>query len=228
MTEITVLDVGCGASRSLDAQTIAPDEIHDTRFRDLLGPVAWSRLPPIVQRRFSVALEPGERRIFEGEVAETTLTLAGRLISQLARIAGAPLPTTHGATGPAVVVVTEDTALGGQIWTRTYARPGRFPQTINSVKRFSGPTGLEEYLGFGLIMRLHIACERGDLVFRSVGYDVEVLGRRFQIARWLTPGMCTITHRALGGDRFAFTLELAHPWLGPLVKQVAVFKEVAS
>lgn len=228
MTEMTVLDVDRGTLRSLDARSIARDDIRDTRFRDLLGPVAWRRLPPIVQQRFSVTLEPGERRIFEGEVAETTLTLAGRLIAQLARIAGAPLPTTHGATGPAVVVVTEDTALGGQIWTRTYARPGRFPQTINSVKRFRGPTGLEEYLGFGLAMRLHLACDGGDLVFRSAGYDIEMLGRRFQIPSWLTPGACTITHRALGGDRFAFTLELVHPWLGRLVKQVAVFKEVAS
>lgn len=201
---------------------------RDARFRTLLGDLAWWRLPDVVRDRFSLKLNVGDQRLFKGEVIETRLSRIGRLIAQLARLVGAPLPFTEGATGPASVTVTESPQLGGQIWTRTYARPGCFPQTINSVKRFRGPTGLEEYLGFGLVMRLTLRAENGDLVFSSAGYGLDVLGHRLSLPRWLEPGRCTITHRALGPEEFSFTLELDHPRFGQLAHQVAVFKEVAS
>lgn len=198
----------------------------DTRFRDLLGPEAWSRLPEVVRRRFSKRVAPGTMRLFQGRVRTTRLSRVGRLLAGLARLVGSPLPDTDGATGPATVLVTECPALGGQIWTRTYSRPGRFPQTINSVKRFGGPTGIEEYLGAGLVMRLTLHVEGGALVFRSAGYDVMLGSRRIPIPHWLSPGVCTITHRDEGHGRFAFTLALEHPWLGRLAYQDAVFEEV--
>ena len=202
--------------------------LADDRFHRLLGREAWATLPDSVRRRFSKHLAPGEVRRFVGEVTETTLSRAGRILARLGRLAGGPLPDTDGAIGPATVIVTEDAGLGGQVWTRTYARPGGFPQTINSVKRFRGPTGLEEYLGYGLVMRLTLHAEAGALVFRSSGYDLDVLGRRLALPRWLTPGRCTIIHLAEGGDRFSFTLALDHPRLGRLVRQVATFEEVAA
>ena len=205
----------------------APDEV-DHRFRDLLGDAAWASLPLAVRRRFARRLSSGGKRIFHGTVTSTRLSRAGRLIARLARIVGSPLPDQDGATGPATVLVTESPGLGGQIWTRTYSRPGRFPQTINSVKRFSGPTGIEESLGYGLVMRLHLEVEQGALVFASSGYDLEVGGMRLSLPHWLTPGTCTITHRADGPERFTFTLRLEHPWLGLLALQVAEFVEART
>ncbi|MGE0698120.1 MAG: DUF4166 domain-containing protein [Hyphomicrobiaceae bacterium] len=214
--------------RALDFQLAEPlpHSTEDSRFRELLGRAAWSTLPDVVRRRFSRHLAPGAMRLYRGRVVETRLSRAGRLLAWVARLAGGPLPESDGATGAATVLVTEAPELGGQVWTRTYARPGRFPQTINSVKRFCGPTGLEEYLGHGLIMRLTLHAEAGCLVFRSAGYDVALGTRRFRIPRWLSPGACTITHRDLGGGVFAFSLELVHPRLGRLVEQVAHFEEV--
>ncbi len=206
----------------------ATDGATDNRFRALVGELAWRRLPHAVQRRFARHVAAGEARFFRGEVVETRLTWAGRTLARLARLIGGPLPETDRATGPATVLVTENPELGGQVWTRTYTRAGRFPQTINSVKRFSGPTGLEEYLGYGLVMRLRLGVEDGCLVFRSAGYDVELGGWRVAVPRCLTPGTCTITHRDLGGGVFAFTLELVHPRLGRLALQVAHFEEVGA
>jgi hypothetical protein len=200
----------------------------DPRFAGLLGPTAWLDLPPVVRARFARHVAPGAKRLFHGRVVTTKLSRAGRILARLARLVGGPLPETDGATGPATVLVTESPLLGGQVWTRTYTRDGRFPQTINSVKRFSGPTGLEEYLGHGLVMRLTLAVEDGSLVFRSAGYDLEIAGRRVALPAWLTPGTCTITHRDLGGGLFAFTLELVHARLGRLAYQVAHFEEIAS
>lgn len=201
---------------------------HDTRFHDLLGPAAWASLPGTVRHRFSRPLAPGEMRLFQGRVTATTLSPAGRILATLARLVGGPLPDTDAATGPATVLVTECPTLGGQIWTRTYTRPHGIPQTINSVKRFSGPTGLEEDLGHGLRMRLTLHAEHGALVFRSAGFALAIGNLCLTLPGWLSPGRCTITHRDEGHGRFSFTLELTHPWLGRLVHQIAHFEEVLS
>lgn len=197
---------------------------QDSRYRRCLGDAAWRRLPAAVRRRFSKRLADGDQTIYRGEVVVMELSRAGYLLAQVARLIGAPLPFTRDALGATVVVVTEAADRGGQVWSRSYPRPGRFPQVIHSLKRFAGPTGLEEYLGWGLVMQLTIEEERGQLVFRSAGYGVEVLGRTFVLPRWLEPGRCTVTHRNETDDRFSFTLTLEHPWFGRLVHQVAFYE----
>lgn len=220
----TVAIAAGAAAGAAGRSELATTEACDSRLARLMGP-AWWQLADVVRARFSVPLADGSSRTFAGCVTKTELSRAGRLFAAATRlIAGGLLPTTHGATGPAVVIVTEDSALGGQIWTRCYARPGAFPETISSVKRFAGPTGLEEYLGLGLVMRLTLHAEDGALVFRSAGYDL-CLGRlRLPLGPWLSPGRCTVTHRPLGPTRFSFTLALDHPWLGRLVHQIAEFE----
>jgi hypothetical protein len=136
------------------------------------------------------------------------------------------LPLVSGATGPVTVTVVEEPAFNGQVWTRSYARPGRFAQVIHSAKRFTGPTGLEEYLGFGLVMRLTVGAEDGALVFRSAGYGLELLGRLLPFPAWLTPGACEVRHCDQGNGRFSFRLTLVHPFAGRLVHQLAVFEEL--
>ncbi len=201
------------------------------RYRGLLGEAAWARLPEVVRRRFSRRLGRAEQIVYRGEVVAMELSRCGWLLAQAARLVGAPLPYTRDALGPCMVVVTEAEALGGQLWCRSYARDdwargrARLPQVIQSVKRFAGPTGIEEYLGMGLVMRLTLHEDRGQLVFRSAGYAFEVAGWRVELPGWLSPGHCTVSHRAETDARFSFTLSLDHPWLGRLVHQVAFFEE---
>ena len=202
-----------------------PPSVSDLRFRTLVGETAWAELPEAVRRRFSKCLGPEETLIYPGTVIATELSRAGRVLSFLARAIGAPLPLTDGATGPALVVVTEDARLGGQTWLRIYARPGRFPQTIHSAKRFRGPTGLEEYVGCGIGMSLRVTVEAGALVFRSAAYFLELGRWRMPIPRALHPGRMQIEHRDVGGGSFAFTLALTHPLFGRLVYQLAIFRD---
>jgi len=208
-----------------DAGIGATPPVGDLRFRRLLGETAWAELPEPVRRRFSKCLAPGETLIYRGAVVATELSRSGRVLSFLTRLIGSPLPLSDGATGPALVAVTEDPALGGQSWLRIYSRPGRFPQAIHSAKRFRGPTGLEEYVGCGIGMALQVEVKEGALLFRSTGYFLEVGRLRLPLPRALHPGCMLIAHRDEGAGRFSFRLTLTHPALGRLVHQLAYFSD---
>jgi hypothetical protein len=200
--------------------------LDDRRFHDLLPDEAWGRLPLAIWRRFSKRFADGETVVYVGTIEEASFSPAGWWLAQLARIIGAPLPLCAETGVPMIVTVTE--ARGGQIWTRICARSDGFPQVIHSAKRFAGPTGLEEYVGYGVSMALRISVEHEALVFRSVGYSLQAGWWRLPLPNWLTPGDLTVTHSDLGGGRFRFTLDVVHPRFGKLIRQSAVFMEATS
>ncbi len=202
--------------------------LDDNRFHALLPDEEWGRLPLAVWRRFSKRLAGGSTIVYVGEVDDSFHSRIGWWFAQLARLIGGPLPT-GGETGvPIVVTVTEDAASGGQVWTRICARRHGFPQVIHSAKRFAGPTGLEEYVGFGISMALCLSVECEALVFRSIGYFMGWGRLRLPLPEWLTPGALTVSHADLGDGAFRFTLEVIHPRFGEIVRQSAVFREAVS
>ena len=216
-----------------DSATVIParrsdDTLLDLRFRALMSDDDWSSLPAAVRRRFTKRLANGNTAVYSGEIVHTRINLAGRCLAQLARLIGAPLPTSSDSHVPMIVSVTEDMATGGQIWTRLCTRRNGFPQIINSSKRFSGPTGIEEYLGHGLSMALTVHANNGALVFRSDSYFLRVFGWRFKLPAFLSPGVVTVTHAEIGDDRFLFTLKVEHPWFGALIDQVAAFRDTVQ
>ena len=202
-----------------------PAPCDDLRFRALLPPGDWLRLPPAVRRRFSKRLTGLATAVYRGEVLETRMSRLGWCLAQAARLIGGPLPVTRDAHVPAVVTVTEDARGGGQFWTRQYGRARGFPQVIHSSKRFSGPTGLEEYVGCGIGMALTIHVEDGALLFRCAHYFIALGGCRVRLPSALTPGALTVSHAACDDGRFIFGLELAHPRFGELIRQTAVFQD---
>ncbi|HWA90631.1 MAG TPA: DUF4166 domain-containing protein [Rhizomicrobium sp.] len=193
--------------------------LGDLRFRKLLSDEDWFSLPPKVRARFSKRLGAGDTAVYVGRIAEMRLSLAGRVLVELLRLIGGPLPLSTDTGTASVVAVTEDSRCGGQVWTRLYARRRGMPQVIHSTKLFAGPTGLEEHVGFGIFMRLIASAEAGAIVFRSAGY---FLGR-VRLPDWLTPGALTVTHAETGPESFVFTLEIVHPRLGRLLFQAVEF-----
>jgi len=185
-------------------------------------------LPVATWRRFSKRLGPGRTIVYAGEIEEAFFSRTGWWLAQATRLIGGPLPTSREARVPIVVTVTEDAASGGQIWTRLCARRSGFPQAIHSVKRFAGPTGLEEYVGCGISMALNVSVEHEAMVFRSAGYSFQIGKLRLALPNWLTPGAMTVTHTDLGAGEFRFTLDVDHPRFGTLIRQSAVFREVLS
>jgi hypothetical protein len=205
-------------------------ELHlgDTRFAALLTAEEWNALSREVRNRFSKRVANERSVVYAGEVVEARFSLPGWLLAQAARVIGAPLPLYADTNVPAVVTVTEDSRVRGQVWTRLYGRHRGFPQIIHSSKRFQGPTGLEEYLGYGVGMSLAVHVEDGAIVFRSVDYFIDIFGLRWTLPAFLRPGDLTIKHAENGARCFTFTLDLKHRWLGPLVRQHATFREVVS
>ena len=202
------------------AGTAAPRALkaYDTRFRALIGARAWEALPAAVQRRFSKRLGGDQAVIYPGTIHAARFSRAGWLFAQMCRAIGAPLPLHRDCGLSAAVTVTEDAQSGGQCWTRIYARAKGFPQVIHSAKRFSGATGLEEYVGRGIGMALKVEAVPHGLEFTSDHYFLSLFGRRWRIPRWLEPGATCVRHIDQGGDEgggaFLFSLRLTHPLLG--------------
>jgi hypothetical protein len=217
------------ASRTISKSPMAPpvsDQLlDDDRFRALLSDDDWGRLPLAIWRRFSKRFADGKTVVYVGEVEAAEFSRAGWWLAQLARLIGGPLPTADDIRVPAVVTVTEDAASGGQIWTRIYGRRSGFPQVVHSAKRFAGPTGLEEYVGFGVGMALRVNVDHEALRFSSAGYFLQAGPIRLALPEFLTPGALTVTHADLGDGEFRFTLEITHVRFGRLIRQSAVFRE---
>ena len=198
----------------------------DRRFRDLLGEEVWARLPRAIRRRFGKRLTGGSSVTYQGQVVRMRLSAAGWLVAQLVRLVGSPLPYDRDSTGQAaVVVVTEDPRSEGQFWVRQYGRTHGFPQVVHSSKRFCGPTGLEEYIGYGIGMALIVEATESALFFKSAHYFLQVKGRKLRLPNWLTPGALVIGHHDMGDSNFLFSLHLSHPLLGELIVQDCIFQD---
>lgn len=204
---------------------IGSADIRDLRFRGLVDDAAWAKLPAAVRTRFEHHIGAGATALYAGEVVECRMSRCGRLLAQLARAIGSPLPLCRDAFVPAAVSVTEDPQGGGQVWTRIYGRRRGFPQVIHSAKRFAGPTGLEEHIGCGFGIALRVVIEGEALHFDSDHYFLRVAGTRLRLPRWLSPGAMRVSHVDCGGGSFAFVLRVVHPWLGELVCQTAMFED---
>lgn len=202
------------------------DYLEDDRFRRLMGDAAWARLPQAIRRRFGKRLSSGASVAYQGEVTDMRMNRAGRVLAFLARAIGAPLPSDLSAVGrAAVVVVTEDAATNGQFWIRQYSKANGFPQTVCSSKRFAGPTGLEEYIGYGIGMALRLEATPRALFFLSAGYFIEVGSLRLGLPRILSPGQLVVGHEECGDGVFRFSLNLEHRMFGTMIAQSALFHD---
>ena len=204
------------------------NNLGDIRFRKLLSHADWNALPAAVRARFSKRVKGGHSTIYKGYVVRTGMNRAGRIFANLARIIGAPLPLDRqNENAPAVVTVTEDADYQGQFWSRQYGNAHGFPQIIQSSKQFSGPTGLEEYIGYGIGMTLRLKVEDEALAFYSDRYFLRVMGRRIMLPKWLSALALRVGHADHGDGWFEFSLELEHPWLGKLMDQRVMFEDGA-
>ena len=198
------------------------------RFRQLFKADEWQALPPAVRTRFGRRVAIGEALIYRGQVEHNRVNRWGRWLNRVLRLVGAPLPLDTQNAGAAAIVTVTEAPDGGQIWMRQYGctdpkRP--FPQVIQSAKRFTGATGIEEHIGRGIGMSLRPCVEDRELVFRAEDIFWNVGPLRLTLPRWLGPSELRAGHEELGGGRFVFTLRLTHRWLGVILDQRVQFRD---
>ena len=198
----------------------------DGRFENLLGTKEWMKLPKAIRKRFGKRFKRGQSVAYQGVITDMKMSRLGWAFAQAARLIGAPLPFERNSIHqPAVVIVTEDHETNGQFWIRQYGREKGFPQVVHSSKRFAGPTGLEEYIGYGIGMALMLEANEHALLFKSDHYFLQIFGKRLRIPNWLVPISLAIGHHELSERRFAFTLDLDSRLFGKMINQSAVFED---
>jgi len=204
------------------------EPLGDIRFRQLFKDEDWHRLPRPVRRRFGRRVASGEALIYRGQVEYNHVNLWGRIINNLLRLVGAPLPLDTQNTGAAAVVTVTEAPNGSQVWMRQYARKNTkrpFPQIIQSAKHFKGPTGIEEHIGAGIGMSLIPLVEGQELVFRAKDIFWDFGPLRLTLPRWLGPKTLRAGHEEIGDGIFVFTLRLEHKWFGKMVDQRVRFQD---
>lgn len=198
-----------------------------SKFETLMTPHDWAALPKSVQARFTQKPNAPAIRLYRGYVVYTRRNFFGGLLANCLRIIGAPLPLdTDNSDADAVVTVTPGSNGEGQVWTRHYARRARFPQIIQSAKRFSGPTGLEEYIGYGVGMSLKLRVEDSVLLFKSDHYFFKLGRFKLRLPTWVSPGDLIVSHADHGEGWFEFGLNLTHRIFGTLFDQSIMFQDV--
>lgn len=198
----------------------------DRSYRDSLGIASWRRLKPEVRHRFSVRPASGATIRFAGTMRTVELSFMGWLFAQACRLIGTPLAPYRGEWVPMSIELTDDPVLGGVAWNRSYRFDANRDFTVCSTKCRGDGGEFIEHIGCGFRMRLDLKEVDGDLWFVSKSYDLSVFGRRITIPSLLTPGVTTVTHEQLSGDRFRFSLSVDHPWLGRTIYQEGVFYSV--
>lgn len=201
--------------------------LGDLRFRRLFTNADWARLPIAVRTRFGRKVAIGDALIYRGHVEFNKVNKWGRFLNRALRLIGAPLPLDTQNAGAAAIVTVTEAPDGGQIWMRQYARQDSkrpFPQVIQSAKRFTGATGIEEHIGAGIGMSLVPLVEGEELVFRAKDIFWDIAGFRLTLPKWLGPNVLRAGDEELGGGTFAFTLRLEHKWFGTLLDQRVWFR----
>ena len=208
-----------------DRQPENPGQVRtcETVYQDLLGAHAWAQLKPEVRQRFSVRPNVNERILYRGVMERVELSFMGWLLTQICRLIGTPLAPYRGRNVKMDIELVWDEKLQGVTWHRTYYFVPDRKFTVRSTKIHGSDGALIEHIGRGFSMRLALSEQGGKLVFTSTRYEVELAGRRIQIPAILTPGVTTVTHEQIAGNRFRFSLSVDHAILGQTIFQEGEF-----
>ncbi|MGH8080823.1 MAG: DUF4166 domain-containing protein [Lysobacter sp.] len=212
-----------GLAGSSDEPRYAP-AAHDLAalLRAALG-ARWSLLHPHIRARFE--LKPGQSQAeYVGNMHQVRCTRLGGLFARLIRYARV-LPHQNADEVPFRFDVQPMLRGLGWIKTRTY----HFVDEIFSFRSrmVLGRNGeLLEHFGGGLGMRVRLEVLPNRLVFVDDGFFLHWRGLRLPLPKPLAPGRFVLVHRDLDAEHFEVSIDVVHPWFGPLFHQSGTFERM--
>lgn len=194
---------------------------------DLVGWNNWIRIHPAIRKRFSTNAHKAVT--YEGVMNKVYLSFAGKIFAQLCRLIGTPLALYEGKDVPMEVKVYPNEELKGMTWDRFYQYQDNPVNRVASTKCIlagdgNEEAGLVEMVGFGFGMKLNVYEKEGAIVFESEKFFLQLGNKKIRIPGWLTPGKTLVTQRAINDEEFEFRLDVKHPILGEVYRQVGIFK----
>lgn len=183
----------------------------------------WGLLHPHIRARF--ALGHGEAQAeYVGNMHQVRCTRLGGLFARAIRYARV-LPHHNADHVPFRFDVKPLRRGLGWIKTRTY----HFVDEVFSFRsRMSLGEGGEllEHFGGGLGMRVRLEVLPNRLVFVDNGYFLHWRGLRLPLPRAFWPGRFVLVHRDLDAEHFEVSIDVVHPWFGPLFHQDGSFERM--
>ncbi|WP_081930627.1 DUF4166 domain-containing protein [Lysobacter antibioticus] len=216
-------DRGLAGSRG---ETRLPEASSDLAalLRAALG-ARWKLLHPHIQARFT--LGDGEAQAeYVGNMHQVRCTRLGGLFARAIRYARV-LPHQNADEVPFRFDVQPLRSGLGWIKTRTY----HFIDEVFSFRSrmVLGENGeLLEHFGGGLGMRVRLEVLPNRLVFVDQGFFLHWRGLRLPLPRPLWPGRFVLVHRDLDAAHFEVTIDVVHPWFGPLFHQDGTFERMEA
>jgi hypothetical protein len=187
--------------------------------RDLLGGVAWNRLPEAVRERFA---DPTAVATYAGAFEVVRANVLGRMFAWLGTLFGTPVAPRTGSHVAARVRVHPDAR--GVAWDREYFWDDGSRSFVRSTKVVTDDGQLVEVLPARLCMPLDTFEEGGVLHFVSRGYYFHLGGGiRLWLPAFLSPGVTHVEHIDLGHGWFRFTMTVMHPLAGEVFFQTGRF-----
>ncbi|MGO1072909.1 DUF4166 domain-containing protein [Lysobacter sp. CA199] len=215
-----------GGLAGADDKPRGPAASHDLAalLRAVLG-TRWSLLHPHIQARFE--LPPGQAQAeYVGNMHQVRCTRLGGVFARLIRYARV-LPH-HNADEVPFRFDVKPMARGlGWIKTRTY----HFVDEVFSFRSrmLLGENGqLLEHFGGGLGMRVRLEVLPNRLVFVDDGYFLHWRGLRLPLPKPFWPGRFVLVHRDLDAEHFEVSIDVSHPWFGPLFHQDGSFERMGG
>lgn len=192
--------------------------------REILGSVAWSRLPEAVRVRFADRAPAVD---YAGEFEVVRASLLGRILAWACQIIGTPVVPRTGNNVQAAVHVRPSG--DGVEWRREYRWSGQSSYLVRSTKVIRAGGVLVEELPAGLCMSLDVYEQSGILHFVSRAYffEVPIPGTRLRVPlklpKWLSPGITHVEHIDETKGWFRFTMTVTHPLFGEMFYQTGRF-----
>jgi hypothetical protein len=186
-------------------------------FKQILGN-QWDELGEVIQKHYFLRPYTNEHICVTGVMGEINHSFLAKMLIPFGMLFGALVPY-RGKDIPIEVYYHTENENGNIYWDRVFMFPAKRPYHFRSYMQHMKNNEVDEYVRFGVGMRLKVTAEQGALVFRDCGYIWRIANISIPIPLRLIFGSAYIEERPIDSTRFSMKMEMKHPLFGQAGKQ---------